>query len=107
MPQMPRVPTDEANAAVVAADTTQAKDWRYRVLGQTPAQALADAPEDRVLSVPMKMRLAGACAMRARALGLSRAAYLRHLVLADCRAAGFDLDDEMADAPKQKRRAKQ
>lgn len=104
MPQMPHPPTDEVNRAAVAADHPSGKDWRYRLLGMTPAQALAEAGEDRVISVPMKMRLAGACSMRARTLGLSRAAYLRHLVAADARAAGIDLDSDATAPPRQRRR---
>ncbi len=106
MRTMPNPPTDGVDRAVVAADQAGSSGWTERVLGMTTGQALAQAPAGRVVSVPMQVRLAGACAMRARALGLSRAAYLRHLVLADCRAAGFDLDDETVDPPKEKRRSR-
>lgn len=105
MPTMPRPTTDEANRAAVEADQPSSTDWRHRLLGQTSAQALAEAPTVRNLIVAAQPGLAGAAAARARDLGLSRTAYIRHLILADCRSAGMDLDDDLIHPPRRQRRA--
>lgn len=94
MPTLPQVETDEADAAVVAADPPSDPDWRYAVLGQSTAQAMTSVKPRRAIAVQMRLPLLSATAQRARSLGLTRSEYLRMLALRDCQAAGMALTDE-------------
>ena len=68
-------------------------------LGMRTGEALATNRDHKMISIPVRNRLAGLAGKRAGELGVSRSAYIRRVVAEDV-ARAYDLDaDELSQTP--------